>query len=91
MSPIPLSFPVAPPLPRKWTLARVVGCVSVSLFIATEIAVAGGAGIWAISGLLGASAAGTMILAVMIGLPALYAIYKCTRLAMEAETDPLNE
>ena len=70
---------------------RMVGFLSVSLFIATEVAAASGAGIWAISGLLGLNAAGTGVLGAVIGLPALYAVYQCTRLAMASETDPVND
>lgn len=70
---------------------RAVGFVSVTLFIATEILAACGAGVWAISGLAGLGTVGTEALAVLFGLPALYAVVKCVQLALIAETDPAND
>ncbi len=70
---------------------RAVGFVSVTLFIATEVFAGWGASVWALSGLLGLGAMGTEVVAVLIGLPALYAVFKCAQLALIAELDPAND
>jgi hypothetical protein len=79
------------PPARAWTLMRVIGMVSVTLFIATEVLAAYGAGVWALSGLIGLGGTGTMVLGAILGLPAVYAIAKCAQLAFLAEMDPAND
>ncbi|MDV2967876.1 hypothetical protein [Nitratireductor aquimarinus] len=75
---------------RKVTLLQMLGFVSVTLFVSTEVAVASAAGVWGLSGLLHLNSVGEIVLAVIVGLPALYAMVRCGQLAFEAETDPEN-
>lgn len=70
---------------------RLLGFVSVTLFVASEVVAATGAGVWALSGLLGLGLTGTEVLAALFGVPALYVIFKCAQLALIAETDPAND
>ncbi|WP_292894337.1 MULTISPECIES: hypothetical protein [unclassified Nitratireductor] len=75
---------------RRLTLAQILGFVSVTLFISTEVATASAAGIWGLSGLLHLQTVGEIILSVIIGIPALFAMVRCGQLAFAAETDPEN-
>ncbi|WP_295814242.1 hypothetical protein [uncultured Nitratireductor sp.] len=75
---------------HKLTLAQVIGFVSVTIFVSTEVAAASAAGIWGLSGLLHLQTAGEIVLSVIIGVPALFAMVRCAQLAFAAETDPEN-
>ncbi|WP_265515558.1 hypothetical protein [Nitratireductor luteus] len=86
----PTGTPALPDRPAL-TLMRIVGLVSVTLFVATEIVAATGAGLWALTGLLGLGEVGTLVVGAVLGLPALYAVYICARLAFKAEMDPAND
>lgn len=89
----PVLPPGVPALPGRpaFTLMRIVGLVSVTLFVATEIIAATGAGIWALTGLLGFGDVGALVVGAILGLPALYAIWLCACLAFKAEMDPAND
>lgn len=76
---------------RALSFNRMLGFVAVTAFIASEIIAATGAGIWALSGLLHSTGAATGVLAVLLGIPALYLILVCARLAYLVETDPAND
>lgn len=64
---------------------------SVTLFIATEVAAAYGAGVLALSGLLGLNPPATRMLATPLAVPAIYAVFLCAKLALAAGTDPAND
>ncbi|WP_274425670.1 hypothetical protein [Chelativorans sp. YIM 93263] len=70
-----------------WSVA---GAISVATFVSIEIAAAATAAVWALSGVLGLGQFTTVALAVLIGLPSVYAIFIVARLSFLAETDPQN-
>ncbi|MCW2307480.1 hypothetical protein [Rhodobium gokarnense] len=70
-----------------WSL---LGFISVSAFLATEIAVVAAAVVWGISSLFGLAMVPTIALGILVGVPSLYGMVKATILAFQAETDPEN-
>ncbi|MCT7374678.1 hypothetical protein [Chelativorans salis] len=70
-----------------WSL---LGFISVSVFVATEITAGVAAAVWSISGVLHLGTFPTILLGTLIGIPGLYGIIKSTMMAFEAETDPEN-
>lgn len=67
---------------------NLLGFISISVFLATEIAVTAGAAIWSLSGLLGLGDAGIWVLGAILAVPSLYAIGMVVLLAWEAQTNP---
>ena len=70
---------------------NLLGFVSISVFLVTEIVVTAGAAIWSLSGLLGLGDAGIWVLGAILAVPSLYAIGMVVLLAWEAQTNPEHD
>lgn len=75
---------------RVITPGSLLGFVSVSLFMTTEIIAAAAAAVWSLSGLLHLDSFPTLVLGTLIGVASLYGIVKSTIMAFDAETDSEN-
>ncbi|MCR4269141.1 hypothetical protein [Nitratireductor sp. ZSWI3] len=75
---------------RIYTFGTLWAAAAITLFIASEIVTVWAAATWALAGLMKFGLAGTLLLALGLGLPGLFAILRVGLLALEAETDPAN-
>ena len=78
----------AVPGERASLLVSILTVVGIVLFVDVEIVAAAAAAVWAIAGLLHLPLAATMVLAVLIGLPAAWACWVVARKAWNAEMHP---
>ncbi len=69
---------------------NLLGFISISVFLATEIASFAAARVWSVSGMLHLGVTMTWLLAAAVAAPSLYAIAKVSILAYQAQTDPQN-
>jgi len=83
-----------PPLevnaPRTLSIAAILAAAFVTLFIVTEILLAAAATVWALAGLFHLHMAAIVVLAVIIGVPAIWGSVVTGMMAFAAETDPEN-
>lgn len=86
----PGAAPGRPQGERVITFESLLGTVSVTVLIDTQLLCAAGAAIWALGGYLALSAIPLFLLAAAIGLPALWGCVVVARLAFEAETAAEN-
>ncbi|KFB09226.1 hypothetical protein [Nitratireductor basaltis] len=75
---------------RVVTLSSIAGAIAVALFVSVEVLAAAGAALWSISGLMHLGQMASTILAIVLGLPTLWAVAKICQLSWAAETDPEN-
>lgn len=75
---------------RPVTALQWLGIISITAFLSTELAAAGGACLWGLSGLLQLSTASVYALAAVIGSAVVFACGRVAILAFEAETAPEN-
>ena len=75
---------------RIVTLATVAAALGAIALIVPEMWLAAGGLVWALAGLFHLGAVPVAILAVLVGVPVLWATVRVVRWAFEAETDPEN-
>lgn len=72
------------------TALGVLGALSATVLMGSEILFADAAAIWAVSGFLHLAGAALIVLAGVFSLPAIWACVAVARLAWQVETDPEN-
>jgi hypothetical protein len=75
---------------RVLTFASLFGVVSVTVFVDSQLFAAAGALIWAVGGYFSLSVLPFAVLALAIGLPAIWGCIIVAIMAFDAETDPEN-
>lgn len=84
-------LPAIPEPPRRVvTLATVAAALGAIALILPELWLAAGGLVWALAGLFRLGATPVAVLAVLVGVPMLWASIRIVRWAFEAETDPEN-
>lgn len=75
---------------RIVTFNSIFGAVSAALYIITKIAAIEFAVLWLIIDYLRLSKTAAIVAAVLLTIPCLWASYKVSLMAYDAETDPVN-